>query len=388
MKIRVGFIINFKSSSWLGGYNYFKNLFLCLNENQNQKIVPILITDKHDDELRKDKVFSKYEILNTQLVSRSNILQKIFSKLLIIFFGRNFFFDNFLKKNNIKILSHSGWIGHKSEIKNYPWLPDFQEIHFPENFSHLSKFIRKMRVIFSSKFSTKILVSSKSVQNDLKKININAYKNSKLIKHSVEIPNYKKLKSINILKKKYNIKNNFFFLPNHYWIHKNHLTVLKALSIKNLKNDDYQIISTGNTYDHRHPEFFPNLLSFIKKHKLTNKYKILKVVPYIDLMSLMFYSIAVINPSYSEGWSNTVEQAKAMKKKTIISNIMVHREQKNKDTILFKANDYKKLRKVLDKEFLKYLKTKKKFNKNYFNSNLNLRKKFIHDYQKVILKYL
>lgn len=388
MKIRVGFIINFKSRSWLGGYNYFKNLFLCLKENDNQKIIPVLITDNHDDELRKDKVFSQYEILNTNLVSRSNILQKIFSKFLIIFFGKNIFFDNFLKKHNIKILSHSGWIGHKSEIKNYPWLPDFQEIHFPENFSYLSKLIRKMRVIFCNKFSTKILVSSKAVQKDLKKININAFKSSKLIKHSVEIPDFKKLKSINFLKKKYNLNKYFFFLPNHYWIHKNHLTVLKALSIKNLKNNNYQIISTGNTFDHRHPTYFSNLNSFIKKHKLSNKYKILKIVPYIDLMSLMFYSIAVINPSFSEGWSNTIEQAKAMRKKTIISNITVHREQKNSDTVLFKPNDHNKLREILDKEYLKYLKIKKKFNKDYFNSNKNLRKKFIDNYQNVILKNL
>ena len=104
MKIRVGFIINFKSRSWLGGYNYFKNLFLCLKENHNQKIIPVLITDNHDDELRKDKVFSQYEILNTNLVSRSNILQKIFQNF-NHFFGKNIFFDNFLKKHNIKILS-------------------------------------------------------------------------------------------------------------------------------------------------------------------------------------------------------------------------------------------------------------------------------------------
>jgi len=83
-------------------------------------------------------------------------------------------------------------------------------------------------------------------------------------------------------------------------------------------------------------------------------------VPYIDLMSLMFYSIAVINPSFSEGWSNTVEQAKAMRKKTIISNITVHREQKNSDTVLFKPNDHNKLREILDKEYLKHLKIKKK----------------------------
>ncbi len=387
MKIRVGFVINFKSTSWLGGYNYFKNLFLCLNENGNKKIEPVLITDNYDYELRNDKVFSKYEILNTNLVSRSNLIQKVFSKILIIIFGKNFMLDNFLKKNKIKILSHSGWIGHKSDIKNFPWLPDFQELHFPENFNIFSKLLRKMRVIFSSKFSTKILVSSKSVQQDLKKINFNAYKNSELIKHSVEIPTFNKLKPLGYLKKKYNIKSHYYFLPNHYWIHKNHLTVLKSLAINNGLQKNYQIVSTGQTFDHRHPDHFKNIKLFIKKKSIKN-YQILKIVPYIDLMSLMYYSIALINPSYSEGWSNTVEQAKAMKKKTIISNIKVHKEQKNKNTILFNPIDYKKLKKILDDEYLRYLKIKKKYDKNYFNSNIKLRKNFINNYQNLLFKYL
>tara|TARA_A100000164_G_C21878523_1_gene758962 strand:- start:320 stop:1483 length:1164 start_codon:yes stop_codon:yes gene_type:complete len=387
VKIRVGFVINFKSTSWLGGYNYFKNLFLCLNENGNKKIEPVLITDNYDYELRNDKVFSKYEILNTNLVSRSNLIQKVFSKILIIIFGKNFMLDNFLKKNKIKILSHSGWIGHKSDIKNFPWLPDFQELHFPENFNIFSKLLRKMRVIFSSKFSTKILVSSKSVQQDLKKINFNAYKNSELIKHSVEIPTFNKLKPLGYLKKKYNIKSHYYFLPNHYWIHKNHLTVLKSLAINNGLQKNYQIVSTGQTFDHRHPDHFKNIKLFIKKKSIKN-YQILKIVPYIDLMSLMYYSIALINPSYSEGWSNTVEQAKAMKKKTIISNIKVHKEQKNKNTILFNPIDYKKLKKILDDEYLRYLKIKKKYDKNYFNSNIKLRKNFINNYQNLLFKYL
>ena len=387
MKIRVGFVINFKSTSWLGGYNYFKNLFLCLNENGKNKIEPVLITDNYDDELKNDKVFSKYEILTTNLVSRSNLAQKVFSKILIIIFGKNFMFDNFLKKHQIKVLSHSGWIGHKSDIKNFPWLPDFQELHFPENFNFFSKLLRKMRVIFSSKFSTKILVSSKSVQQDLKKINFNAYKNSELIKHSVEIPNFNKLKTLSYLKKKYKIKSHYYFLPNHYWIHKNHITVLRSLAINNGLQKNYQIVSTGQTFDHRHPNHFRNIELFIQK-KSINSYLILKIVPYIDLMSLMYYSIALINPSYSEGWSNTVEQAKAMKKKTIISNIKVHKEQKNKNTILFNPTDYKKLKKILDEEYLRNLKIKKKYDKNYFNSNIQQRKNFTNNYQNLLFKYL
>jgi len=94
VKIRVGFIINFKSRSWLGGYNYFKNLFLCLKENQNQKIIPVLITDNNDDELRKEKL--------------SNFWRKykyffIFFVLLIVLAVSGIQFNQYKKSENRKM---------------------------------------------------------------------------------------------------------------------------------------------------------------------------------------------------------------------------------------------------------------------------------------------
>ena len=198
--IKVGFIINFKSSKWLGGYNYYKNLFKCLDNFSDKKIIPVIITDKKE-ELLQDEFISKLEIIETQLVSRSNLLRKIFNKILIIIFNKNFYIDNFLEKNDIKILSHSGWIGKKSKILNYPWIPDFQELHLPENFSFLDKAIRRARVFFCNHFSTKILVSSNTVKRDLRSINIQAAKNSLLIKHSVDVPSYSELKPFSYLKK-------------------------------------------------------------------------------------------------------------------------------------------------------------------------------------------
>ena len=199
--IKVGFIINFKPSKWLGGYNYYKNLFKCLDNFTNKKIIPVIITDKKN-ELLQDELLSKLEIIETQLVSRSSLLIKILNKIVIIIFNRNFYIDNFLKRNDIKILSHSGWIGKKSEVLNFPWIPDFQELHLPENFSFLDKVIRRVRVFFCTHFSSKILVSSKTVKRDLKSISIQAAKNSILIKHSVDIPSYSELKPFSYLKKK------------------------------------------------------------------------------------------------------------------------------------------------------------------------------------------
>ena len=210
---------------------------------------------------------------------------------------------------------------------------------------------------------------------------------SLLIKHVARVPKYSQLKSLKYLKKKYKINENFFFLPNHYWKHKNHEVVLKALASQT-KEQEYQIISTGNFSDHRHPSYINNLKKYINNNNLNKKYKILNIIPYIDVMSLMFHSIALINPSKSEGWSNTVEQGKSMKKKIILSKINVHLEQKNSNCIFFNPDDFKNLNKILNREFKKFKKRKKNFyNKNYEFFNKQLENQFIYNYQKSILKF-
>ena len=99
-------------------------------------------------------------------------------------------------------------------------------------------------------------------------------------------------------------------------------------------------------------------------------------------MSLMYHSISLINPSKSEGWSNTVEQAKAMDKNLIISNIKVHREQRNKKTKIFDPENFVNLKKILENEYLNFRKKKIKKNKYYKKYNKKLGNNFVKIYEK------
>ena len=97
-------------------------------------------------------------------------------------------------------------------------------------------------------------------------------------------------------------------------------------------------------------------------------------------MSLTYNCKLFINPSFFEGWSTTVEEAKALGSKIILSNIPVHIEQKNNRTLIFKSNDEKKLSKLiinclntprrikkLNILKKKYYLNKKKFQKDYLS---------------------
>ena len=377
--IRVGFIINFEKNNWIGGYNHFVNLFNYIDAYSKSQIEPIIITDNLR-RFRKENSFKKFKSISTKLVSNSNKFNRIINKILIILFGKNFLLENFLKKNNISILSHSGFTGINSEIKSFPWFPDFQEIYFPENFSYKDRIFRKLNIILALKHSTKIIVSSKSVQKDLKKINYKCYKKSVVLKHTNYVEPFKKLKSLNFLRKKYNIDKSFFLLPNHYWVHKNHIVVLKAL--KNIKNSNFQIVSTGMCFDHRKTNHFSNLKKYIENNKLQKKFKILGIVSFVDLCSLMYHSLAVLNPSKSEGWGNSADQASLLGKEVILSNIPVHKEQNQKNFIFFNFNDHKKLANLLRNHSNK--KNKKNNLKKIERKQSNLRNDYIKNFESIL----
>ena len=77
-----------------------------------------------------------------------------------------------------------------------------------------------------------------------------------------------------------------------------------------------------------------------------------------------------------------------MNKKIILSNIDVHIEQRDKNCIFFNPDDFKKLNKILNKEFIKFKKKKNSFFKRYDNKNKLLKDSFISNYQSSILRLL
>tara|TARA_B110001452_G_scaffold180642_1_gene151697 strand:+ start:4919 stop:6094 length:1176 start_codon:yes stop_codon:yes gene_type:complete len=385
--IKVGFIINYRLNGWLGVSNYYRNFFNSLKSLKDSKITPVIITDNHITE--KEKFFFKgIPIIKTNLVDRKSRTKKIINNFFINIFGKNIFLDQFLKKNDISIISHTSYLGKNSDIISLKWFPDFQEIHLPKLFSSKQKLARSYDIKMAEKHSTKIIISSQSVRKDLKKINKNAFKKSLIFKHVNETLKPENLKSFKYLSKKYILKKRYFFLPNHFWKHKNHIVVLKALN--HLRNKiDFEVITSGNNTDYRFPKHFKNLNDFIKEKRLEKSFRILGVIPFNEVLSLMKYSICVINPSLCEGWSNTVDQANCYGKKILLSNIDVHKEQKPYRGIYFKKNDYKdlafKLMKISSKKEDKN-KERKSILSAYAKS-IEKRKEYAEIYQKFIVMY-
>jgi glycosyltransferase involved in cell wall biosynthesis len=147
--------------------------------------------------------------------------------------------------------------------------------------------------------------------------------------------------SIDSLEEKYCFRGKFFYLPNQYWAHKNHKVVIRATSLLRKMGHNVLVISTGKTDDYRQPNFFNSLIGELDD--AGDGYRVLGVIPYPDVSLLMQHSVGLINPSYFEGWSSTVEEAKAFGKPMILSNIPVHKEQAIGVASFFNPDDVEEL---------------------------------------------
>jgi glycosyltransferase involved in cell wall biosynthesis len=125
----------------------------------------------------------------------------------------------------------------------------------------------------------------------------------------------------------YNLPESFFYLPNQFWKHKNHRTVIDALHLLKGKGYDVVVAASGKPEDYRHSHYYETLQSLVDSRGLANNFRFIGMVPRQHVFALMRACTALVNPSLSEGWSTTVEEAKLLGVPMLLSNLRVHLEQ-------------------------------------------------------------
>jgi len=344
-KIRVGFVFSYVHDRWIGGYNYFRNLISAISSLPKSRICPVIITGHQLYRSLPDE-FKNIETVCCKFIDRWTIpwLLRHLNKRLL---DKDFLLYNILKKHNIHVLSHSGHLGIRADIPCLCWIPDFQHLYLPEYFSRLQLYERNRYFKDLCRKCQGIILSSQAAKSDLEKY-YPAHRAKLYVLHFVAklVKGYEKI-SFDYLAEKYNIKSQYFHLPNQFWAHKNHDVVIEALRILKEKGKEVLVVATGNPVDYRKSGTYKNIMQKIREYGIKDQFNLIGVVPYKELMAIMLHSIAVINPSFFEGWSSTVEEAKSMGKRIILSDIPVHREQKPARGIYFTPGDPEELAEIL-----------------------------------------
>jgi glycosyltransferase involved in cell wall biosynthesis len=336
--IRVGFVL--EAHGWLGGLNYYRNLFSALSLLSPKQIQPVVFLGSSvPAEISGN--YRDAEIVRTALLdpdSPYGLVRRAARK-----FARQYdvLLSELLRRHSIHVLSHyPGRIPKRMfQIKTIGWIPDFQHIHLPEFFPLSQRELRQVTCERLIKDSDLVLLSSNATRKDVAQFFPTALVKSVVLNFVPRIDGFPKPIPVADLRAKYGFDTEYFFLPNQFWIHKNHQVVIEAMSRLRNNGIHASVLATGDTGDYRQPGYFVDLMTKVKQAGLDDAFRVLGMVPYHDLLSLMHHSLAVINPSLYEGWSTTVEEAKALTKTVILSNIPVHKEQGPANARYFEPTD-------------------------------------------------
>lgn len=365
----IAFYIN-PHEGWIGGLNYYKNLFSAISLIKENEFNYILFLPT------QSKKFQFENFFKWKIIYDDNFLTNF--ELTLI---------EYTKKYNINILSHMNIRENIYNCKICNWIPDFQHLHLPQFFSKEEIELRNSAFIKYANISDIIFVSSIAAKNDFSDF-IPQHKEKAKILNFVTNINLNFLLKIKELIPVDIVNKDYFFMPNQFWQHKNHITVFKAIKELKNKNIHINLICTGHKEDYRNKKYFNFLQDFISTNNLEKNITLLGIVPQDTLYALMFLSRAVINPSLFEGWSSTVEECKILKKFILLSDIPVHKEQINNFNInhakFFNPLDYQSLAdnlEILIKEKTKSQAfNKKEMTKTLFNKMLE----FGLNYEKIV----
>lgn len=326
-KKRMLFDVNI-SGDWIGGIYYVRNIVYQMVNSPaiRECCTPVIVCSDNYQGLFRE--FSEHaEIITYAKGSKAGRLKAV-----------------------LKGIRKSDWIYRYSRYRFDPlnllerkaiyWIPDFQEIHYPEFFSGEEVAHRKNTARKIAESGRPLVFSSEDSYRDYSE-NFDKNRKGKYIVHFVsaieqELTALTDEKCKETLEK-YNLNGKKFVLvANQFWQHKNHKVVFEAIAEQSKRKDNEIVyVFTGAKKDYRNEEYFDTLMKIVEDNHIGDRVSLLGFIDRTEQLALMKCSDFIIQPSLFEGWGTVVEDAKVLDKTILLSDIPVHREQRNEKCILF-----------------------------------------------------
>ena len=237
------------------------------------------------------------------------------------------------------------------------------EKRFPEAASKYMFNARERHYSRISKYSKAILVDSKigkeqmleSYNTDPKKIHILPF----IPPHYI----FEDYKNIDVYQV-YSLPKKYFFYPAQFWFHKNHISLLKAISKLKKQYPDINFVFVGNKKNG-----YESVIRSINKYKLSDSIKILNYVPNEHMPALYKSARAMIMPTFYGPTNIPPLEAMALGCPVAISNIYAMPEQVGEAGLLFDPNSVDEIVNIMKKLWTNDALAKKLGSMGYQKSN-------------------
>lgn len=322
---------------WLGGTNYLGNLLRAVADNPQAGVRPLLAVGSETPDSAIEGMPAA-EVVRTPLFDRrrpGRVASAVARRLV----GRDPLLERLLLSRDASALSHSSQIWQSRELAMIAWIADFQHVRLPQLFSRGEQRDRDRVFRRLIERSTLLILSSESALADLAEFAPERVGKARVLRFVSEAHATEATSGPEAAMAAHGIAGPYLFLPNQFWVHKNHAVVVEALGILRRRGVEANVVATGDRHDHRNPDHFERLARRVEELGVGDSFTTLGRIDYADVVGLMRGAEAVLNPSLCEGWSTSVEEAKSLGKRTILSDIDVHREQAPPGAAYFEPDD-------------------------------------------------
>lgn len=228
-------------------------------------------------------------------------------------------------------------------IPTLSWVYDFQHIHLPEMFSLKERLMRDWVFSRTARLSTRVLLMSQAVKKDFESSFPNYAHKARVLKTTSYISQSLYETDPKTIAAVYRLPEKFVYLPNQFWKHKNHEVVFRALKLLKHQGIRVFVVCSGYHGDDRHPRYFSDLQANVADWRIGDQIRLLGLVPHDHVFQLMRQSICVLNPSLFEGFGLSVDEARSIGKRLLLSDIPAHREQNVPHAVFFDPKNVEEL---------------------------------------------
>jgi glycosyltransferase involved in cell wall biosynthesis len=340
---RIGIIFNF-SPKWMGGVVYVLNIVKVLNFLEDGEKPRIFIFYNPDLQRFVDEIDYPYI---EKIVRPYPSVYKYFWKSL--YSRKNMFIDDIVTEHKLDSVFplHDFPVRSKLDAKLISWYADLQHMHYPHFFSRAKRIERYLRVQFILKNTNYLVVSSNAVKEDFyrffkipKSMHIAVY-------HFVSIVDQFPTDSKEEIRAQHHLPENYFIICNQFHKHKNHKVAFEAVAALKKKGIRVNLVLTGKLPDDNQSEYVEELRNILSQNQLEDQITFLGVLPRDKQLSIMNHATAVLQPSLFEGWSTVIEDAIALQKPVVCTNLQVNIEQLKDKGQYFAPHDPEELAAIL-----------------------------------------
>ncbi|TDU24139.1 glycosyltransferase involved in cell wall biosynthesis [Panacagrimonas perspica] len=347
--IRVAFSL-IGGRTWTGGNNYLRNLLEALTRHRRDAVQPVIFLGTDID--AKDRApFERIPGVEVVHSAVMNEARKTASLLRGLIAGRDTARRDLYRGERIGcVFESASFLGWRTGIPAIAWVPDLQHRELSHLFTRFGWWKRELGFRAQIAAGYTVMVSSEHTRMAFERIYRTSSGRVHAVRFAVPAPAPVDFAAARAVADAYGLPERFFFLPNQFWAHKNHRLVIEALAqLKRMGREDVVVAATGMPLDPRNPGHFGALQRSISESGVSAQMRILGLVPFEHLSMLMAAGQALLNPSLMEGWSTTVEEARAQGAPMILSDLPVHREQMGTEADYFDPHDAASLAAVLDR---------------------------------------